>query len=219
MLGQRLGRRPATVPHTPAARPVAPLESIPPPPAKRRATRGASSDGPSVRLSRLQGFALPADGAALNCGVAAYRLTSRPCLRSHPRTIGKSRSGSELPRCHPLSSSFGFAALATGTASRAACLPAGLAAGAICERQEDRDQDQSFHLPPRLVWVCRLSRWLRGLRREGYKAVAVPFARSGNSEAATEYDYASYGRGVLRNHGGGQGQEVSGSGYNFGLGP
>jgi hypothetical protein len=54
---------------------------------------------------------------------------------------------------------------------------------------------------------------LRGLRREGYKAVAVPFASRWNFEAATDCGCASYGLGVLRDRGGEQGQEVSGSGY------
>ena len=96
--------------------PAAPLDSIPPPKAKRRATRGATSDGPSIRRWRPQGFALP-------CGrrrdEAALPLTSQPCRRPYPPATGTSRSEGLLPRFH-LPSGVGVHAL--GTASR--CSPA-----------------------------------------------------------------------------------------------
>jgi hypothetical protein len=118
-------------------------------------------------------------------GVAAYSLTSRPCRRLDFRRTGRSRSGSGLPRCHPLSTVSGSLRLLR--APRSSLL---LLTSRPCHRRGFRRTRRSrsgSELPfaTSSGWGSSPCSRLRGLRREGYKAVAVPFANRGNFEAAT----------------------------------
>jgi hypothetical protein len=120
---------------------------------------GVCTSGPPLHhRSASKGFALPPRRRRASAFARRrhHLPTNRPCRRRCQRTRARSRSELELPFPHLLSMASGFLLLrelGTTLVLGLSSLPAGLATTVETEGDEDRDQNQSFHLTPLCVWV------------------------------------------------------------------
>lgn len=85
--------------------------------------------------------------------------TNLPCRSRCPQRTGRSRSEPGAPFLHPPSCGLEFTLWFVGCVCDCFwfLLPAGLAAAARSEREDDRDQKNEFHFTPHRVWVRRFS--------------------------------------------------------------
>lgn len=163
--------------------PAAPLDSVPPPNAKRRATRGAASDGPSVRFTPTG--VRPSLRTAPR--VAALRLTSQPCHHRRRTSRSRSRSEREPPRIHLLSGVRACCA-SNRVAPSSAYQPALPPPSPNIEITIAIRRRASISHPACLVVCVWVARWLRAPRRRLGTAAVMPFALRGRTEAASARD-------------------------------
>lgn len=130
--------------------PAAPLESIPPPAAKRMGHQGGISDGPSVRRTRYTGVRPPCKrcriGSAARLPTAYQPALPPPGPPVEYDTTNTINARANIVRSPPLHW-FRFAAIGADCLGSIR-LPAGLAARSVSEGEEDRDQNESFHVSP-----------------------------------------------------------------------